>query len=110
MKQNGFSEKEIEIYTKIVRENVVTSMKVILKSMADLEIPFAENERCEEVQNFQVLANNLWNDPEHLDLEPLRRILDDFSRDQGVQECLTRKHEFHLPDSTEYFMSRVISN
>ena len=107
MKHNGFCEQEIESYTEIVRENLLTSMQMILKSMAELEIPFAENERCEEVQNFQVLANNLWNDPENPDLEPLRRILEDFSRDPGVQECLARRHEFHLPDSAEYFMSRV---
>ena len=105
----GFTEDEIDDFTKIIRENVVTTMKLLLKSMAKLDIPFADNERCEAFQNFQVLANNLWNDPDNLDLEPLRIILDDFLRDHGVQKCLARRHEFHLPDSAQYFLSRVTS-
>ena len=107
LKLKGFNEDEIVEFTKTIRENTVSAMRVLLKSMATLDIPFADNERCEAVQNFQVLSNTLRNSPEELDLEAMRLILDDFLQDQGVQACLSRRHEFHLPDSSQYFLTRV---
>ena len=107
LKLKGFNEVEINGFIATIRDNVVSAMRILLKSMATLDIPFADNERCEAVQNFLVLSNTLRNSPEDLDLETMRLILDDFLQDQGVQACLSRRHEYHLPDSSQYFLTRV---
>ena len=107
LKLKGFNEVEINGFIAPIRDNVVSAMRILLKSMATLDIPFADNERCEAVQNFLVLSNTLRNSPEDLDLETMRLILDDFLQDQGVQACLSRRHEYHLPDSSQYFLTRV---
>ena len=107
LKLKGFNEVEINGFIATIRDNVVSAMRILLKSMATLDIPFADNERCEAVQNFIVLSNTLRNSPEDLDLEAMRLILDDFLQDQGIQACLSRRHEYHLPDSSQYFLNRV---
>ena len=82
LKLKGFNEIEINGFIATIRDNVVSAMRILLKSMATLDIPFADNERCEAVQNFIVLSNTLRNSPEDLDLEAMRLILDDFLQDQ----------------------------
>ena len=41
-------------------------------------------------------------------LREAKKLLKTIIKEQGFLECMAKSHQFHLPDSAEYFFARVM--
>ncbi|XP_041695422.2 guanine nucleotide-binding protein subunit alpha-11 [Coregonus clupeaformis] len=100
---SGFSEEERRDFTKLIYQNIFTAVKAMTQAMTTLRLPYAypENEmnaRCvQDVDTVQVTQ---------LD----RGYVDAICRlwaDPGLRVCYSRRSEYQLLDSTEYYMTNL---
>ncbi|KAK7916162.1 hypothetical protein WMY93_011923 [Mugilogobius chulae] len=99
----GYSEEDRRDFTRLVYQNIVSSMQTIIQAMNILHIPykFEENKVCAKVVA-------------EVDTEKLKRLsklhvdaLKSLWTDPGVQECYLRKREYQLSDSTKYYLNNL---
>ncbi|GAA6083598.1 guanine nucleotide-binding protein G(q) subunit alpha-like, partial [Tachysurus ichikawai] len=94
---SGYSEDDRKSFTKLVYQNIFTSVQAMIRAMDTLQIPYkyehnkanANIVREVDVENVTSLINpyvdaikSLWKDP-------------------GIQECYDRRREYQLSDSTK---------
>ncbi|KAF3690963.1 Guanine nucleotide-binding protein subunit alpha-14 [Channa argus] len=99
----GFSEEDRKAFVKCIFQNIFTAMKAMTVAMTTLKIPYSnpENERYAKwLQDINTV---------HItQLE--RRYVDAIHRlwaDSGIRVCYSRRCEYQLLDSTEYYMSNL---
>uniref|UniRef100_A0A8C7Y2Z5 Guanine nucleotide binding protein (G protein), alpha 15 (Gq class), tandem duplicate 3 n=1 Tax=Oryzias sinensis TaxID=183150 RepID=A0A8C7Y2Z5_9TELE len=99
----GFSEDERKAFAKCIFQNIFTAVKAMTGAMTMLKIPYAnpENEMyakwLQDVNTVQITR-----------LE--RRYVDAIRRlwgDPGIRICYSRRCEYQLLDSTEYYMNNM---
>ncbi|XP_018586597.1 guanine nucleotide-binding protein subunit alpha-11-like [Scleropages formosus] len=99
----GYSEEERCAFTKLVFQNIFTSVQAMTAAMSTLRIPYANPET-------QLYANWL-QDVDKLQVTQLdRRYADAIRRlwaDPGIKMCYSRRREYQLLDSTEYYMTNL---
>uniref|UniRef100_A0A673N1N8 Guanine nucleotide-binding protein subunit alpha n=2 Tax=Sinocyclocheilus rhinocerous TaxID=307959 RepID=A0A673N1N8_9TELE len=108
---SGYSEEDRRGFTKLVYQNIFTSLQAMIRAMDTLQIHYkyehnkanANIVREVDVEKVFLFVNpyvdavrSLWNDP-------------------GIQECYDRRREYQLSDSTKYQIiehvsSRVLEN
>ncbi|KTG42887.1 hypothetical protein cypCar_00028997 [Cyprinus carpio] len=94
---SGYSEEDRRSFTKLVYQNIFTSIQAMIRAMDTLQIHYkyehnkgnANIVRVVDVENVVLFVNpyvdairSLWNDP-------------------GIQECYDRRREYQLSDSTK---------
>uniref|UniRef100_A0ABA3J5U0 Guanine nucleotide-binding protein subunit alpha n=1 Tax=Gadus morhua TaxID=8049 RepID=A0ABA3J5U0_GADMO len=99
----GYSEDDKRSFTKLVFQNIFTSMQSMIRAMETLKIPYkyehnkpyanivkeVDVEKVFALENPYVDAiKSLWNDP-------------------GTLECYDRRREYQLSDSTKYYMNAL---
>ncbi|KAM3852482.1 guanine nucleotide-binding protein subunit alpha-15-like isoform 1-T1 [Vipera latastei] len=99
----GFTEDERKEFAKVVYQNIFTSIQAIIKAMESLQIPYAQEENA---QNARLLLNVdaytvVSMEPHHA------RIIGGLWEDAGIRTCYKRRSQFHLLDSTSYFLSNL---
>lgn len=97
----GYSDDDKRGFTRLVYQNIFTSMQAMVQAMHTLQIPYKyENNKANgnfvsevQVEKVTTLAKpyvdairSLWSDP-------------------GIQECYNRKREYQLSDSTKYYLN-----
>uniref|UniRef100_A0AAY4DK03 Guanine nucleotide-binding protein subunit alpha n=1 Tax=Denticeps clupeoides TaxID=299321 RepID=A0AAY4DK03_9TELE len=100
---SGYSEEDKRGYTKLVYQNVFTSVQAMIRAMDTLQIPYKYEQNKTnanivhevDVEKVSGFANpyvdaikSLWIDP-------------------GIQECYDRRREYQLSDSTKYYLSAL---
>ncbi|XP_040041075.1 guanine nucleotide-binding protein subunit alpha-14 [Gasterosteus aculeatus] len=99
----GFSEEERRTFAKCIFQNIVTAMKAMTGAMTTLRIPYhnPENEMyatwLRDVNTVQV------SQLERGYVDGIRRLW----ADSGIRACYSRRCEYQLLDSTEYYMSNL---
>ncbi|KAJ8374439.1 hypothetical protein SKAU_G00050190 [Synaphobranchus kaupii] len=98
-----YSEEQRKPFAKLVYQNIFTSVKAMTRAMETLKIPYANKENkkheelVQEVDTLQVTQlergyvaaiRSLWADP-------------------GLKMCYSRRREYQLLDSTEYYMNNL---
>ncbi|KAM6975994.1 guanine nucleotide-binding protein G(q) subunit alpha-like [Tautogolabrus adspersus] len=99
----GYSDEDKRGYTRLVYQNIFTSMQAMIQAMNTLQIPYKnESNKANarivsdvHVEKVTTLTNpyvdaikSLWSDP-------------------GIQECYNRKREYQLSDSTKYYLNNM---
>ncbi|KAF6729764.1 Guanine nucleotide-binding protein G(q) subunit alpha [Oryzias melastigma] len=99
----GYSDEDKRGFTKLVYQNIFTSMQAMIRAMETLKIPYKyEHNKANanvvkevDVEKVTMLENpyvdaikSLWNDP-------------------GIQECYDRRREYQLSDSTKYYLNAL---
>ncbi|KAL1022965.1 hypothetical protein UPYG_G00034790 [Umbra pygmaea] len=99
----GFSEQERRDFAKLIYQNIFTAVKAMTQAMTTLKLPYAypENEMyakwVQDVDTVQVTQlergyvdaiHRLWADP-------------------ALRVCYSRRSEYQLLDSTEYYMKNL---
>ncbi|XP_036371511.1 guanine nucleotide-binding protein subunit alpha-11-like [Megalops cyprinoides] len=96
----GYSEEERRAFAKLVYQNIFTAMKAMVSAMTTLKIPYANQEN-------QMYAQFVLN-VDTLQVTQLERGYVDAIRrlwaDSGLRNCYSRRREYQLLDSTEYYM------
>ncbi|KAF3834839.1 hypothetical protein F7725_027397 [Dissostichus mawsoni] len=99
----GFSEEERRSFAKCIFQNILTAMKAMTGAMTALKIPYfnPENEIygkwLHDINTVQI---------SHLErgyVDAIRRLW----ADSGVRVCYSRRCEYQLLDSTEYYMNNL---
>ncbi|XP_077571766.1 guanine nucleotide-binding protein subunit alpha-14-like [Stigmatopora nigra] len=99
----GYSEEEKQNYSKMVYQNIYTSMQVMIRAMETLHIPLLD-------MSLQASADMLLGvevfKVEFLDKEHVVAI-QKLWNDAGLQECFNRRREYQLSDSTTYYLTEL---
>ncbi|XP_029541920.1 guanine nucleotide-binding protein subunit alpha-11-like isoform X1 [Oncorhynchus nerka] len=98
----GFSEEERRDFTKLIYQNIFTAVKAMTRAMITLRLPYAypENEMYDRwVQDVDVSVTQL----DRGNVDAIRRLW----ADPGLRVCYSRRSEYQLLDSTEYYMTNL---
>ncbi|XP_072245699.1 guanine nucleotide-binding protein subunit alpha-14-like [Leuresthes tenuis] len=99
----GFSEEERKTFSKCIFQNIFTAIKAMTGAMTTLRIPYANPEN-------EMYANWLQN-VDAVQVAQMERVYVDAIRrlwaDSGIRICYSRRCEYQLLDSTEYYMSHL---
>lgn len=99
----GFSPEERMTFTKCIFQNIFTAIKALTGAMRMLRIPYsnAENEVyaswLQDVNTVQVTQLDRGY------VDAIRRLW----ADSGIRVCYSRRCEYQLLDSTEYYMNNL---
>ncbi|XP_062137531.1 G protein alpha q subunit-like [Drosophila sulfurigaster albostrigata] len=98
-----FSDKEMRFFTKMVYQNIFMAMQSILKAMKELKISYSD------VKN--IVCAKLVSSVPFQTIETLRdpylSAIKCLWNDVGIQECYSRRDEYYLMDSAEYFLCKI---
>ncbi|XP_051551498.1 guanine nucleotide-binding protein subunit alpha-11-like isoform X2 [Myxocyprinus asiaticus] len=100
---NGYSEEDRRAYAKLVFQNIFTAMKALTGAMTTLRIPYASPQNEIYGQQFQEVDICQMT---HLDRTYVEAI-DRLWADAGIKFCYSRRREYQLLDSTEYYMMNL---
>ncbi|XP_063068639.1 guanine nucleotide binding protein (G protein) alpha v1 isoform X2 [Engraulis encrasicolus] len=107
---NGFSKEELLSFKPAVMDNLLNSMKMVLRGMGLLRINLAHQRNKEHAQS--VLSCD-WCVGEEAELRPfLAQAFCCLWADQGVKLAAAQGHDYQLNDSALYFfdnINRIIS-
>ncbi|KAI1900124.1 hypothetical protein AGOR_G00046790 [Albula goreensis] len=97
----GYTEEDKKSFTRLVFQNIYTSMQSMIRAMEMLSIAYTDSENSSRA----ALINEVEVDgveklePEHA--AAIRALWDD----PGIQECYDRRREYQLSDSTKYYLT-----
>ncbi|XP_077439849.1 guanine nucleotide-binding protein subunit alpha-14-like [Vanacampus margaritifer] len=99
----GFSEDDRKEFAKCIFQNIFTAIKAMTGAMTTLRIPYSNPDN-------EFYANKIQNvDTVHITklerdyVDAIRRLW----ADSGMRVCYSRRCEYQLLDSTEYYMSQL---
>ncbi|KAK5608818.1 hypothetical protein CRENBAI_019845 [Crenichthys baileyi] len=99
----GFSEEERKAFSKCIHQNIFTAIKAMTGAMTTLKIPYTSSENERFAQWLQ--------DVNTLHIVHLERGYSDGIRrlwsDGGIRICYSRRCEYQLLDSTEYYLNNL---
>ncbi|KAM4598161.1 guanine nucleotide-binding protein G(o) subunit alpha-like [Polymixia lowei] len=107
---HGFSKGELVSFKPAVLDNLLTSMKFVLRGMGMLRINLANKKN--KVHAHSILSSCRCLGDDHELLPFMARAFCALWTDQGVRAAAARGYEFELNDSALYFfenMSRIIA-
>ncbi|KAJ8286343.1 hypothetical protein GJAV_G00037400 [Gymnothorax javanicus] len=89
-------------FTKLVHQNIIISMQAIIQALKTLNIPIQENNKVHlEMLNELGVEKMGSLQPKHFDAIRL------LWNDQGIQQCYARRSQYHLSDSTKYYLDAL---
>ncbi|KAF5896855.1 guanine nucleotide-binding protein subunit alpha-11-like isoform X1, partial [Clarias magur] len=100
----GYTEEDRRAFAKQVFQNIFTAIKAMTAAMSVLRIPYTNQKNETYAQQIQAVDIHQVT---HLD----RRYVDAIQSlwaDAGVKMCYSRRREYQLLDSTEYFMTNLM--
>ncbi|XP_065103025.1 guanine nucleotide-binding protein subunit alpha-15-like [Paramisgurnus dabryanus] len=100
---NGFSEEERRAFAKLVYRNIFTVSKALTGAMTTLKIPYANPQNEVYGQQFQEVEINQMTHLNKMYVVAIRRLW----ADAGIKLCYSRRREYQLLDSTEYYMTNL---
>ncbi|XP_049417269.1 guanine nucleotide-binding protein G(o) subunit alpha-like [Epinephelus fuscoguttatus] len=107
---HGFSKQELSSFKPAVLDNLLTSMKFVLRGMGMLRINLANKKNKTHARSILSCNQCLGDDQELLPF--VAHAVCALWADQGVRAAAARGYEFELNDSALYFfenMSRIIA-
>ncbi|KAJ7308457.1 hypothetical protein JRQ81_009007 [Phrynocephalus forsythii] len=99
----GYTEEDRKGFAKVVYQNIFTSIQAMIKAMETLQIPYAlpENRRKAQlllrVDAYKVTTMEAWH----------AQLIKSLWCDAGIRTCYQRRREYHLLDSTAYFLCHL---
>ncbi|KAA8589959.1 hypothetical protein FQN60_013324 [Etheostoma spectabile] len=99
----GFSEEERRTFAKCIFQNILTAMKAMTGAMATLGIPYSNPQNEIYAKWLQDINTVQIRQLEHGYVDAIRRLW----ADSGIRVCYSRRCEYQLLDSTEYYMSNL---
>ncbi|XP_060654107.1 G protein alpha q subunit-like [Drosophila nasuta] len=101
--KDKFSDKEMRFFTKMVYQNIFMAMQSMIKAIKELKISYIDDEnidRAKLVSSVPLKTIETLEDPY---LSAIKCLWNDI----GIQECYSRRDEYYLMDSAEYFLNEI---
>lgn len=101
---SGFSERDRLYFIPFIHRNILSSAKSLADAMQRLHIPFSKKQNL-----CHALFISSFEDPSKIDfLSPDCVVaIQSLWEDPGVRTCYSRRREFQLQDSTQYYLDNL---
>ncbi|XP_041861329.1 guanine nucleotide-binding protein subunit alpha-11-like [Melanotaenia boesemani] len=99
----GFSDEERKAFSKCIFQNIFTAIKAMTGAMSTLRIPYANPENETYAKWLQDVNTVQVTQLERGYVDAIRRLW----ADSGIRICYSRRCEYQLLDSTEYYMTNL---
>ena len=93
----------------IIRRNVIDTLNTVILSMDQLKIQLGDDKNKVNVERFQDLSILYETRKDKHVLREIKRLMIILLNDKGILDCISRSHEYYLPDSADFFLARVSS-
>ncbi|KAA0716508.1 Guanine nucleotide-binding protein G(q) subunit alpha [Triplophysa tibetana] len=100
---SGYSEDDRRGFTRLVYQNIFTSMQGMIRAMDNLQIPY-------KYEHNKVNANIVREvdvEKVYMFVSPYIEAIDCLWNDPGIHECYDRRREYQLSDSTKYYLNSL---
>ncbi|TRZ02849.1 hypothetical protein DNTS_026721 [Danionella cerebrum] len=97
----GYTDEDKRGFTKLVYQNIFTSMQAMIRATEQLKIPF----KYEENKNNALLVKEVDVEKVCSFDQPYVSAIKKLWMDMGIQEAYDRRREYQLSDSTKYYLS-----
>ncbi|KAJ1506579.1 Guanine nucleotide-binding protein alpha-2 subunit [Coelomomyces lativittatus] len=105
--QDGYSHAELLDYRKHIFTNVMDSLRLLIESMHQLNIPFDAEENTVLSKKFLRLVQ-AYNKAEWTSLPPnIEFTIESIIQDRAIPSVMARRNEFYFPDSAYYFFNNI---
>eukprot|EP00296_Roombia_truncata_P000192 JP435857.1.p1 GENE.JP435857.1~~JP435857.1.p1 ORF type:complete len:357 (-),score=105.52 JP435857.1:93-1163(-) len=101
--QTGYTEEERLGYKEVIHINIVQSMKWLINACRKLEIPI--NDSHQEIADR--IAGAVFGNGYVLDPDVAADVKKLWTEDSGIASAFSRRSEFQLNDSSEYFFQAI---
>jgi len=107
--ENGYTEDDCKQYKAVVYSNTIQSIIAIVKAMKQLDVNFTDKSLLDTSQELFSIAQEGWtgSDDDALFTPELSTTIRRLWNDPGAQESFTRRREYQLNDSAEYFLNSL---
>lgn len=92
-------------FRKIIYQNIVKGMKVLVDAQKKLQIPLSNPEN--DLLGNQLLLFDNTAGLNNETFPPFKRMLGKLWSDRGIQRAFERRNEFQLTDSVQYFLNNI---
>uniref|UniRef100_A0A8C6T3E1 Guanine nucleotide binding protein (G protein), alpha 15 (Gq class), tandem duplicate 4 n=1 Tax=Neogobius melanostomus TaxID=47308 RepID=A0A8C6T3E1_9GOBI len=99
----GFSPEERKAFAKCIFQNIFTAIKAMTAAMTALKIPYSNPENEIYAKWLQDIDTVQITQLERAYMDAIRRLW----ADSGIRVCYSRRCEYQLLDSTEYYLSNL---
>ncbi|XP_030625983.1 guanine nucleotide-binding protein subunit alpha-14-like [Chanos chanos] len=98
---SGYSDNDRRGFTKMVYQNIITSIHTMIKAMKTLGISYVDekNERYAKMLEDVPAETMTTLEPKHV--EAIKGVWSD----HGIQQCYERRNQYQLSDSTKYYLT-----
>ncbi|NP_001083750.2 guanine nucleotide-binding protein subunit alpha-14 [Xenopus laevis] len=105
---SGYTDEDRKGFTKLVYQNIFTSMQSMIRAMDTLRIQYTSEQNMENALVIREVEVDKVSSLERKHVEAIKKLWED----EGIQECYDRRREYQLSDSTKYYLSDIdrISN
>ncbi|XP_062985439.1 guanine nucleotide-binding protein subunit alpha-14-like [Elgaria multicarinata webbii] len=100
---SGYSEEDRKAFTKLVYQNICSSMQAMIRAMDTLQIPYSSEQSKEDGQRIEEVDVDRLTTLERKHVEAIKRLWED----SGIQTCYNRRREYQLTDSAKYYLSDI---
>ncbi|KAK9967484.1 hypothetical protein ABG768_001882 [Culter alburnus] len=97
----GYTDEDKRGFTKLVYQNIFTSMQAMIRATEHLKIPF----KYEENKSNALLVREVDVEKVCSFDQPFINAIKMLWTDPGIQEAYDRRREYQLSDSTKYYLS-----
>ncbi|XP_060652765.1 G protein alpha q subunit-like [Drosophila nasuta] len=98
-----FSDEKMLIYTKMVYQNIFMAMQSMIKAMEELEISYSDVENIDRAELISLIDCGTIETLK----DPFLSVIKCLWKDVGIQKCYSRRKEYYLIDSAEYFLCEI---
>ncbi|KAJ1206571.1 hypothetical protein NDU88_001974 [Pleurodeles waltl] len=98
---SGYTDEDRRGFTKLVYQNIFTSMQSMIRAMDTLRIQYTSEQNMENAMMIREVEVAKVCSLERKQVEAIKKLW----ADPGIQECYDRRREYQLSDSTKYYLS-----
>ncbi|XP_053491651.1 guanine nucleotide-binding protein subunit alpha-11-like isoform X1 [Ictalurus furcatus] len=99
----GYSEEDRRTFAKMVFQNIFTAVKTMTVAMSALRIPYTNQQNEAYARRIQAVNIHQVTQLERSYVDAIQCLW----ADTGLKVCYSRRREYQLLDSTEYFMMNL---
>uniref|UniRef100_A0A1A8I751 Guanine nucleotide binding protein (G protein), alpha 15 (Gq class) n=1 Tax=Nothobranchius kuhntae TaxID=321403 RepID=A0A1A8I751_NOTKU len=99
----GYSEEDRKTFASCIFQNIFTAIKAMTGAMSTLRIPYANSENEKYAKLLQDVSTVQISFLERGHVKAIRCLW----ADSGIRTCYSRRCEYQLLDSTEYYMNNL---
>ncbi|XP_076880619.1 guanine nucleotide-binding protein subunit alpha-14-like [Brachyhypopomus gauderio] len=100
---SGFSEDDRRAFAKLVFQNIFTAVQAMTTAMSTLKIPYTSKQNEKYARLIQDVDIHQVKQLEQCYVEAIQHLW----ADNRLKICYSRRREYQLLDSTEYFMTEL---